>query len=290
MTGKNENDATGLIDAHVHVTSRADLVALAAEGIATVLDMATTSPASLQAIVDEARSDGLTVPTVLTAGAPASAPGGVHTSLMGFPPDSALSGPDQAEAFVRARMSDGAQFIKLIVDAPVSNGRPVLSPETIAAVTLAARSQSLLSIAHTVTQAAMQRAVRGGVDVLTHMPVDAALSEAFVEELAERRTVVIPTLTMMAAVAALPSTSPVYRPGAEFRHALDSVTALHAAGVTVLAGTDANSAPMAPATVAMGTSLRAEMGLLGRCGFSSADVLDAATASTARVFGLASAG
>lgn len=288
MTPSNNADAAGLIDAHVHVTSQADLLDLAAHGITTALDMATRSPTVLHELVERARGAGLTVPTVLTAGAPASAPGGIHTVIMGFPSESALTGPADSAPFVRARVSEGARYIKLIVDVPGSEGRPVLDPQTIAAVTGAAHNEGLLTIAHAVTEAAMQRAVQSGVDILTHVPVNAALSEAFVQELAERRTVIIPTLTMMAAVAALPSTSPAYRPGADFRHAIASAAALRTAGVTVLAGTDANSSPLAPAKVSMGTSLDAEMGLLQQCGFTPAEALDAATSATAQVFGLSS--
>ncbi|HEX6199014.1 MAG TPA: amidohydrolase family protein, partial [Thermoanaerobaculia bacterium] len=73
------------------------------------------------------------------------------------------------------------------------------------------------------------------------------------------------------------------RPGSpsRFQHALDAVRSLHAAGVPILAGTDAPN----PGTV-HGASLHQEMELLVKAGLTPAEALAAATSAPADAFGL----
>ncbi|WP_329792467.1 amidohydrolase family protein [Lentzea sp. DG1S-22] len=65
-----------------------------------------------------------------------------------------------------------------------------------------------------------------------------------------------------------------------------SVTALRDAGVRVLAGTDANSAPGAPFAPEHGESLHHELALLVVAGLTPLEALAGATSLPAQVFGL----
>jgi imidazolonepropionase-like amidohydrolase len=58
----------------------------------------------------------------------------------------------------------------------------------------------------------------------------------------------------------------------------------------ILAGTDANQAPFAPASPPYGTSLHHELGLLVDAGLSPVDALRSATVLAARYWGLADRG
>ncbi len=75
-------------------------------------------------------------------------------------------------------------------------------------------------------------------------------------------------------------------PGLDYRHARDSVAALHRAGVPIMLGTDANQAPGVPANVPYGESAHRELELLVQAGLTPAEALRAATAVTADRFGL----
>jgi imidazolonepropionase-like amidohydrolase len=75
-------------------------------------------------------------------------------------------------------------------------------------------------------------------------------------------------------------------PGMVYSSAHDSVTAMYKAGVTILAGTDANIADHAPASVLYGVSLHQELELLVQAGLSTVDALRAATSLPAEIFGL----
>jgi len=99
-------------------------------------------------------------------------------------------------------------------------------------------------------------------------------------------TVSVPTLAMMRAVSQLPPGSPAYRPGMDLTHAIQSVTALRAAGVRLLAGTDANTAPGTIVNVPPGRSLHDELALLVDAGLLALEALVSATSLTADTFGL----
>jgi imidazolonepropionase-like amidohydrolase len=71
-----------------------------------------------------------------------------------------------------------------------------------------------------------------------------------------------------------------------FAHARSSVRAAHTAGVTILAGTDANNERGAPYRPAHGTALHDELALLVDAGLSAVEAIRSATASPAETFGL----
>src|SRR5580692_6772918 len=76
----------GLIDAHVHVDSVAQLEAAAAWGITTMLDMGNRDPASQAKLTSR---PGL--PALLRACGPANAPGSVFVTKMGFSASTTVS-------------------------------------------------------------------------------------------------------------------------------------------------------------------------------------------------------
>ena len=95
----------------------------------------------------------------------------------------------------------------------------------------------------------------------------------------------MPTLTMMETIF-----NNLRRPGSDYSHSRDSVTAMYKAGVPILAGTDANAAPGAPVNVKHGESLHHELELLVAAGVSNLDALRAATILPAKWFGLGDRG
>lgn len=193
-----------------------------------------------------------------------------------------VAGPDVGRRFVAARIAEGVDFIKIIVDPPGSGG---LDQEAATAITEAAHEAGLMVVAHASNTAAVALAQAAGVDVLTHAPLDADLGPEAVAELAATGRTSVPTLVMMAGVAAA---APA--PGLDYQHARRSVAALHRAGVPIVLGTDANQAPRVPANVAYGESAHTELELLVDAGLSPEEALHAATGAAADRFGLADRG
>lgn len=261
----------GLVDAHVHLLGPDDLTRLADHGVTTALDMACWPPQRVDAFRGR-------VPDIRSAGTPAIGAGGTHARMPGMPAEAILHAPEQAESFVEKRIAEGSDYIKVVIESP---GPDMLDQATIDTVVAAARAHGMLSVAHASSVAAYRMAVQAGADVITHVPRDGVVDEETVVRMAETGKVAVPTLAMMESVI-----RGLARQGDDYAYSRDSVAALHAAGVPVLAGTDAFSAPFLPEPVLHGDSLHRELALLVEAGLSTLDALRSATSLPARYFGL----
>lgn len=270
----------GLIDAHVHVRTVDDLERLTAAGVTTALDMACWP----QELVDSLRHrPGLT--DIRSAGIPATAPGSTHSRMPDRPDAALVSGPEQAEQFVRDRIAEGSDYIKLIADVPGPD------QHTLDALVAAAHAHGLRTVAHAATSVPYRMALAAGADVITHAPLDASLEDDTIAEMTRRATVAVPTLTMMSAVAErFFGGRAAAEAGPGFHNARRTVGLLRAAGVPVLAGTDANAQPGAPAAISHGDSLHRELELLVEAGLSAPEAITAATSLPAKHFGLTDRG
>uniref|UniRef100_UPI0015F0FEF8 amidohydrolase family protein n=1 Tax=Pseudonocardia pini TaxID=2758030 RepID=UPI0015F0FEF8 len=206
----------GLIDAHVHLRVPGDLAALAGWGITTALDMACWPPEHLDALRGR-------VPDIRSAGTPAIGAGGPHARMPGMPPEAILTSPDQAEPFVAKRVAEGSDYVKIVAERP---GPDMIDQATVDALAAAARAHGRRSVAHASSVAAFRIAVRAGVDVVTHVPLDGVLDGETAARMVAQGQVAVPTLSMMEAIV-----RGLGRPGDDYAHARDSVAVLHAAGV-----------------------------------------------------------
>ncbi|MFJ8844814.1 amidohydrolase family protein [Streptomyces cyaneofuscatus] len=259
----------GLIDAHLHLQNLDTLRQLTAHGVTTALDMASFPPSTVEAL---RRRPGLT--DIRSAGTPAVAPGSPQSQLPTFPANGVVTGPEQASGFVRARVAEKSDYIKIIVD------EPGLSAETVKALVRAAHAAGKQVMAHATSGPLVERALAAGVDMIHHVPLDSPLSPALAARYAAAGTVAVPTLTMMEGFAGLGI------PGFDYAAAEGSVTALRRAGARILAGTDANRTPGIPVQPPFGVSMHHELELLVRAGLTPREALNSATALPAQAFGL----
>ena len=128
-----------------------------------------------------------------------------------------------------------------------------------------------MAVVHVSTLAAGRDSLAAGADGLAHIFHDQVADDRLVALARQSGTFVVPTLTIL-------------RDDEGYQNALDSVRRLHAAGVVILAGSDA------PNTVAHGTGLHDELRHLVAAGLSPAEALAAATSRPATVFRLADRG
>ena len=264
----------GLIDCHIHLTDEATLAALARRGVTTGLDMGTWPP---ELVASLRGRPGVT--DVRSCGASATSPASAHAKRMGRA-EGLVADPDEAKAYVAQRVAEGVDYIKIIVDPPG------FDEPTVRALVEAAHAHGLRTIAHAAARDAVLLAEAAGVDVLTHAPIDWPLSDDEVAATRASGEVIVPTLTMMEAIVAkLAGVAPV-----SYDAARATVGQWHRAGVTILAGTDANQAPSAPASPPYGTSLHHELGLLVEAGLTAAEAVRSATVLAAQYFGLADRG
>lgn len=296
----------GLIDAHTHASGDALERALRF-GVTTELDMFADPAFAAKARAEQTKDHVTTRADLRSAGILVTAPGG-HGTEFGMPIPT-LDGAADAQAFVDARIAEGSDYIKIVRD----NGRiygltwPTLDDDELAAVVSAAHWRQKMAVVHIGSQADAVAAIRAGADGLVHLFEDSAPAPDFAALAASHHAFVIPTLTVLesvsgratgASLAADPRVAPwlseseVQALGAGFplpsrsrglalAHANAAVAALKAAGVPLLAGTDAPN----PGTT-HGASLHRELELLVAAGLTPVEALTAATWTPARVFGL----
>lgn len=311
IEGRGGTLLPGLIDAHTHSYGEARRDALRF-GVTTELDMFTDHRLIAEARKERegrARTDRA---DLWSAGTLVTAKGGHGTQFgLAIP---TLDDPAQAEGFVRDRLGEGSDYLKLVVDdgaAYVGRPRtPTLSDASMRAAIDAAHRRKKLAIVHVAQVGDARKVVDAGADSLIHIYSDRVADEALVAEIKRRDIFVTPTLSVMATLsragegaklAADPRIAPMLRPAQKdalgqtfplpkeldqhLPNALENVRRLHAAGVTLLAGTDAGN----PGTT-HGASQHAELALLVQAGLSPVEALRAATSAPAQRFGLSDRG
>ncbi|WP_156096266.1 amidohydrolase family protein [Amycolatopsis jejuensis] len=223
--------------------------------------------------------------------------------------------PDDAVAHVNTFVEQGADYLKVMIEEGTVMGHPglpLIDPAAVKAGVDEAHRLGKKVIAHAITLEATRQAIDAGVDGLAHLFVDQRADERIVSALVEAGVFVAPCLVVSASLmgyhaAALADDPRVASrlsepwldtlrgsfnayPQGVFQHVLDSVAALHAAGVDLLAGTDASIPVPSHGGVAHGASVHHELALLTEAGLSPSAAFTAATATPARCFGLTDRG
>ena len=295
----------GLIDAHVHTDLDTARDALRF-GVTTQLDMAGSPKLYPEFARRRAGSEGTDVADVWS-GALLTVPGGHGTQFGVYIPTLAADGdPDR---FVAERLAEGSDYVKIVIEDGSSYGLhyQVLSREQVVGLVAAAERRGVRPCAHVSRTADARLAVEAGARMLVHVPSE-PIDEQLVATMRHQGTAVVATLSVIATISCTedaitlrddprvaPLLTELQRTGLNRRHpscfeahivdAMRNVGSLHAAGVPVLAGTDAGN----PGT-AHGVSLWGELDLLVRAGLSPTDALAAATSVPATHFSLTDRG
>ena len=298
IDGKGKTVLPGLIDSHTHVLDPSNLEQALAFGVTTELDMFSV-PEVIKKVREENSPGRADVRSAMTL---ATAPGG-HGTQYGLKIPT-VSKPEEAAAFVDARIAEGADYIKIVLEDGSTFGRPIptLSVPTVAALISAAHAKGKLAVVHVTTYEHARAAIEAGADGLVHAFRDRAPPPGFGRSVATRGAFVVPTLAVARSVsgestaiggeAAFASMlTPDAKAGLAGKFQLQAKSAdaatrplvvqLRDAGATILAGTDAPN----PGT-AHGVSLHDELALLVEAGLSPTQALTAATANPARAFQL----
>lgn len=288
----------GLFDAHIHLHNMGHLRQLAKWGITTGLDMATWPADKMNELRNH---DGVT--DIRSAGLPATINGSLHSHMLPLPSEAFLSGPEEAPKFVKDRVEEGSDFIKIISDVPGP------SQATMNALVEEAHKYGKMVVAHASASIPFQMAQEAKADIITHAPRDRAVDSRMTARMLEDKCISIPTLAMMKATSQPPGVWAAFglllkptllwaiiqarrrSPGTEcYENARDSVTAMYEAGIPILAGSDCHEEANSPFNVPHGESIHLELALLVEAGLSNVDALRAATSLPAECFGLSDRG
>ena len=306
IDGAGKTLLPGLIDAHTHTIGEAGLKQAPIFGVTTDLDMFTLPAVAAGIKKQQAEGKLLDYTDLRSSGYLATAPGG-HGTEYGIKVPT-LTKPEEAQAWVDARIAEGSDYIKAVYDDALEYGlgksTPTLSKDTLKALAVAAHARGKLLVVHIGTLQQAKDAIDAGADGLAHLFVGPASDPDFGKLAASHHIFVVPTLTVLqtmcatsfdSELAADPRLAPYLPPteAAALKRtftlpaklscdgAYEAVRQLKAAHVPILAGTDAGN----PGTT-QGASVHGELELLVRSGLTPVEALHAATAAPAAAFHL----
>jgi len=305
IDGQGGTVMPGLMDAHTHTQTLFQLEETLRFGVTTIFDMA-TAPSAAEMLREAARTRD-DVADYRSAVLLATMPKGHGTQYGREVPT--LSTPDEADAFVQARVDEGADYLKIIVSgARAQQGWPILDAATIKALIDAAHARGLLAVAHIETPDDVRTVLDGGIDGIVHVwRTDGAVPDISAQ-MAESGVFVVTTLvtqdgfidgaggsTLVADARLRPYMSDkvveeLTTKGrgptlTDIDRFIEAVGGLVEAGVTILTGTDVSAG-----TTFHGVSVHRELELLVRAGLSPSEALAAATSNVANAYGLSDRG
>jgi len=302
IDGSGKTLLPGLIDSHTHVFP-GSLERALRFGVTTELDMFTSLRTLDPLRAEQAKGAVTNRADVYSAGTLVTVAGG-HGSEY-FPIPTFKTG-DDPQAFIDARLAEGSDYIKLIVETGEAYGMklPTLSKSDLTALIAAAHKRGKMAVVHISTLHGARDAIDAGADALVHIFADQVPDTGFGAFVASHHAFVVPTLTVNESTTGVGSgtslnmdthlapylnsdemtnlkTSFPKAKGLSLDNAYAAVQQLKKAGVPMLAGTDAPN----PGT-AHGASMHRELELLVKSGLTPVEALAAATSLPAKEFKL----
>jgi imidazolonepropionase-like amidohydrolase len=309
IDGRGQTLLPGLIDAHIHTLSMDNLKQCLIFGVTSVVDMFTDVKLMKEIKQLQTAGKASDLAVFISSGTLATVPHGHGTEYgLAIP---TLTRPEEAAAWVEARLAEGSDFIKIIIEDGSGIGFkfPTLSLDTVRALIQEAHRKGKMAVVHVTSLRNSMDVLQAGADGLAHLYFEQAFDPEFGRLAAGRKAFVIPTLTVLNGIAGLGSGkilaedkrfSPYLKPTdvkslkasfsektneAPYRAAEKALAQLKAAGVPLLAGTDSGN----PNTT-HGASLHDELALLVRAGLRPDEALRAATSVPAEKFSLTGRG
>ena len=301
IDGRGKTLLPGLVDAHAHVYDGGQLEQALAFGVTTVLDMF-----SLPDAVKPLRADVPGRASLLSAGILATAPGG-HGTEYGFEIPT-IKKPEEAQAFVDARLAEGSNYIKIVFDNGSAYGIkiPTIDAATLRALVEAAHARKVMAVVHIGSEDEARTAIESGADGLVHLYRDRLPDPDFAKLVVTHHAFVTPTLAVLRTIMGKPSPlvdEPAFaaylthedkanlvkqfpiRAKAPERVSELAIAQLRDAKVPILVGTDAPN----PGTT-YGATVHDELALLVAAGLTPVQALTGATSSAAERFSLGNRG
>ncbi|HYM60968.1 MAG TPA: amidohydrolase family protein [Thermoanaerobaculia bacterium] len=304
VDGSGKTLMPGLIDSHAHAFPPALERALRF-GVTTELDMFTSVDGLKQWKEEQARGNVATRADIFSAGTLITVAGGHGTEYFKIP---TFTPGGDAQAFVDARIAEGSDFIKLVYEDGSAFGVHYLSltKDDLRSLIAAAHKRGKIAVVHIGSLEGARTAIDAGADGLAHLFGNGRPDPEFGRFVAAHHAFVVPTLTVVESSGGTQSGASLvsdertksflsayeirglrssFRKRAEstmkVTNAFEAVQQLKAAGVPLLAGTDAPN----PGT-AHGVSMHRELELLVQAGLTPVEALTAATATPAAIFHL----
>src|SRR6185503_19973941 len=166
-------------------------------GVTTELDMFTDFNFARKMREEQAKHGAPNRADLYSAGTLATAPGGLGTEY-GFKIPT-LTKPEEAQDWVDARLAEGSDYIKIIVEdgSPYGMKTLTLDRATVEALIAAAHKRGKLAVVHVSTEAGAEMAIASQADGLVHIFTDRAPEPGFISLVKRHKAFVTPTLTVV---------------------------------------------------------------------------------------------
>ena len=258
----------GMTNSHVHVWNKRHLKEAAKAGVLNMLDMLSTNEAHMKSIRDRPG-----VARVYTAGYAATAPGGHGTQYSSDKPAPTIKNMAEIEPFIKNRIKNNADYIKIIVE-PWKN---TLSHDLVKEIIKVAHQYNKMAVVHISWGKDARKVIENGADGIVHIWVD-TVSEQMLESLNKKHDFfVIPTLLVWITSPHVIKYHHTKKKTEE--HHVKEFKKLYDAGITILAGTDPPNND-----INYGTDLYKELEYFSRAGMPNIEVLKTATSNPAKEF------
>lgn len=266
----------GLINAHIHRLQKKDLQSATKSGVLSLLDLCWFGSVEKN---NKLRAAGKTYNHAYyySSGPSVTVVGG-HGAWDGVPTVKEI---DKIPEFVRDRLDEGADYIKIIVEKGAkSNPIPTLTDDMLVKAIQTSNEEGVVSVVHISSRADAIKTAELGASGLAHIWItdSSEITNSEIEKLKKTGVFIIPTLF-------------VYQQGKEQGMPVDmellrsDLLKLYEAGIPILAGTDSPNFG-----INHGSDLIKEIELLVQSGLSEIDALKSATSQTSKSFNLGQRG
>lgn len=310
IDGEGNYLVPGLIDAHTHSWGTA-LEQSLVFGVTSVLDMFTDI--NFMRTNHQSRPQSVMQARLFSSGTLVTSEGG-HGTQFGLPIPT-IETPEDAETFVKARLREGSDYIKIVYDAEPDKPQfgmafTSIDQAVLNAVVEATHKHKKLAVVHAMDETSAKHAIEAGADGLVHSIGKSIMSDELLELIARTNVFVIPTNSILASIGKqqrgvallehsslaekldskgkaglISSFAPSVGSEQFWLNALENTRLMQASGITVLSGTDA---PNAGTT--HGISLHDELAIMVEAGMTPTQALHSATGAVSDNFKLTKVG
>ncbi|KAK7980182.1 hypothetical protein PG989_012639 [Apiospora arundinis] len=276
----------GLIDSHAHVNSIGGLENFTSYGVSTVFNMDCENYTLCNALKGPHRG----LATFLTAGLSAVGPGSPHAVNMHRAPSGLYNETTQGPAaWAAAVFGNGSDYLKIVAE-PRGPGQEAQNDLVAATHRMGRKAMTHASFLEPAAQAIASR-----TDGIQHLPSDGLLSADQLDTIRRQNQTITATIEINRLAATNPGIltflgvvgpNATARGVAAYKMVQQNARLVVAAGIPVLAGTDAIGDTFPGVSFPFGSTLHAELVNLVEAGMTPAQALRAATEDPARWYGL----